>query len=412
MTSIAARLLLNGTFVFAFMLPMHPAAADVISADAFGMHFHGMANGGEWPPGAEFGYVRLWDARVLWRDLEPVKGQWKFELLDRYVDEANKRGVKVLLTLGQPPQWAALRPDTHSPYGDGASSEPRNIDDWRNYVTTLARRYKGRIHAWEVWNEINVKHFWIGDFQKLVELEKITVEAVKTVDPAAVVLSASIQGGAFRELDAYIKMGGGSHADAISYHFYAPTEEPEALPERIARVREIMGRYGLGSKPLWNTEFGWLIPNKDGGMGKNPRPIWKRWRKTERLEAAGFVLRAYLLAMNGGIRHNFWYAWDNGAMGLAEDKGMTPKPAAKGYIRAREWLIGADFMGCASASGVWRCMLRRDGRPQWIVWSDEERAFDPPSDWKPLTVQGLFDIAPVPYEGAMRVGPLPSLVSR
>jgi hypothetical protein len=386
------------------------ASADVIAPDAFGMHFHGMANGRGWPDGVEFGYLRLWDARVLWRQLEPSKGVWDFELLDRYVDEAGKRGVKVLLTLGQPPQWASLRPDAHSPYGPGASSAPRSIDEWKNYITTLVERYKGRIHAYEVWNEVNVRHFWVGDYSTLAKLEMVTVEVVKKIDPSATVLSASIQGGAFRELEAYFKAGGGRYADAISYHFYAPTEEPEELQERIRMVRAIMIRYGFGEKKLWNTEFGWLIPNSDGGYGPKPKPVTKNWVKTARLEAAGFVVRAYLHALNGGIRHSFWYAWDNASMGLSEDKGSRPKPAAVGFEKAREWLIGADFRGCVESAHVWRCELLRDGKQQWIVWSSKGKRFQLPLDWPVSRIVSMFDDEMQISAGSLETSFLPVLL--
>lgn len=392
------------------------SSADPLSADLFGLHVHGMARGGDWP-GIEFGYLRLWDAGVVWRDLEPEKGEWKFGLLDRYVDEAQKHGVKVLLTLGQTPQWAASQPDAGSPYGKGASSPPRSMDDWRNYVETLARRYKGRIQAWEIWNEVNVKHFYSGDYAQLAEMERIAAEALKSVDPANIVLTPSVQGGAFQRLDAYFKAGGGRYADAVSYHFYALTEEPEILPERIRKVREVMTRYGLGNKPLWNTEIGWLIPNSDGGFGGNFKPAWHKWRKTEPLEAAGFVVRSYLLNLDGGIRHVFWYSWDSGAMGLAEDKGRVPKPAARGYARARTWLVGASFVGCSSNSSfwqgdVWQCELGRNGKKQWVVWGEKEQSFSIPAAWAIVTKQGLFDPAPAPVAGTVPIGPLPVLLSR
>lgn len=386
------------------------ASADVIAPDAFGMHIHGVAVGRDWPSGADFGYLRLWDARVLWRDLEPKKGEWNFSVLDRYIEESQRRSVKVLMTLGQPPQWAAQRPDAQSPYGDGASSEPRSVDDWRNYVTTLVRRYKGRIHAYEVWNEVNVKHFWVGDFSRLAELERVATDSVKATDPSAIVLTASVQGGAFRALEAYFKAGGGQFADGISYHFYAPTEEPEALQERIRRVREIMGRYGLASKPLWNTEFGWLIPNRDGGYGPKPKSVTKTWRKTDRLQAAAFVMRANLHALNGGIRHNFWYAWDNVAMGLAEDQGRVLKPSATAYARSREWLVGADFRGCSESENVWRCELVRDGTKQWIVWASNNTAFLPPRSWGISRALSMFgEDVPIGASG-FEVTPLPMLL--
>ena len=405
-----ARLVCSLLLLPGCALVSYPTRADVIQPEDFGMHVHGMARGGDWP-NLDFGYLRLWDAGVLWRHLEPNKGEWNFQLLDRYVREAQSRGVKVLLTLGQPPQWAAARPDSKSPYGDGASSEPRSLDDWRNYVGTVARRYKGRIHAYELWNEVDVKHFWSGDYTKLVELEKAAVDVIKAEDPAAVVLSASVQGGAFKDFNAYLDAGGGRYTDGIGYHFYALTEAPEVIAERIRRVREIMASHGLGGKPLWNTEYGWLIANRDGGYGNKPNPQWNNWRKPEQFEAAGFVLRAFLIAFNGGIRHNFWYAWDNGAMGLAEDKGKTPKPAATGFIRAREWLVGANFMGCANQTGVWQCGLERDGRKQWIVWANTEQDFRPPADWHVAAAQRLFDAKPMPLSGPGRIGPLPTLFS-
>ena len=399
--------------IFALAASLHTRSfAAPITEDMFGLHIHTVAVGEPWPNVA-FGYVRLWDTRTTWRDLEPQKGQWNFATLDRYVDEANKRGVKVLLTLGQTPQWAAVQPDAESPYGPGASSAPRSLDDWQAYVETLARRYKGRVHAWEVWNEINVKHFWTGEPARMAELERSAAAVLKRIDPASVVLSPSIQGGAFRQLDAYFEAGGGRAADVISHHFYASTELPEALPERIRRVREIMARHGLAAKPLWNTEIGWLIQNGDGGYGRHQRPVWRSWYKPDPREAAGFVARSYLLSLNGGIRHVFWYAWDNGAMGLAEARGRRPKPAARGYERLRAWLVGAEFGGCAREGGgvfsdpLWVCSLSRAGQPEWIVWSESERGFDPPRAWQVRHMQGLLDAAAMPVSARMTIGPVP-----
>ncbi|MCC7449518.1 MAG: beta-galactosidase [Anaerolineae bacterium] len=398
--------------VLSLALIVSVSSADPIHQDAFGMHFHVMANGGDWPSTAEFGYLRLWDAGVRWQNLEPEKGKWEFQLLDRYVDEAAKRGVKILLTLGQTPRWAARRPNAPSPYGPGGSSEPQSLGDWGTYVTTLVTRYKGRIDAWELWNEVNVNHFWSGDFARLVEMERVMAETVKRVDPEAVTLSASVQGGAFGRLDAYFAAGGGRHVDAISYHFYAPTEEPEALVERIHRVREIMAKHGLGAKPLWNTEFGWLIPNSDGGYGNQSRPAWTSWRRVGYREAAGYVVRAYLHILNGGIRHSFWYSWDNQAMGLAENRGSTPKPAAVGFKRVQEWLIGASLEGCDVSSGIWICTLRREDRRQWVVWSDSRRSFTPPAAWNVRTAQAIYDEQPREPESIVYLSALPTLFSQ
>lgn len=394
--------------------------AETVSRELFGLHVHGIPYGGEWPD-TEFGFLRLWDAGVIWRDVEPEKGEWDFELLDRYVEEAGQHDVQILLTLGQPPQWAAQDPEAPSPYGEGASSPPHSLDDWRDYVEILAKRYEGRIHAWEIWNEISVEHFYSGDFERLVEMERVAAEALKSVDQDNVVLTPSVHGGAYTELNEYFEEGGGRYADVISYHFYAPAETPEAVPERIRRVREIMDRHGLGDKPLWNTEVGWLIPNRDGGFGDRyeTREEWHGWRKTDPKEAAGFVVRNYLHNLNGGVRHVFWYSWDSDAMGLAEIGSQEYKPAAEAYVRAREWLVGASFDGCSKESGglwgddIWQCRLERDGTEQWVIWSPREQTFDIPPDWDVATMQGLLDHDKQELRGqTIDVGPLPVLLSR
>ena len=176
--------------------------AEVVMPEQFGMHLHGLARGSSWPS-VNFGFIRLWDTGTNWSHIEPYKGQWNFKDLDRYVDTAHEKKVKVLMTLGQTPQWAALNPAAESPYSPGASSPPKDILDWRNYVRTLAERYKGKITHWEVWNEVDVKHFYSGDMKTLVVLERAAAEVLKSVDPANVVLTPSVQSGAFGKLDAF-----------------------------------------------------------------------------------------------------------------------------------------------------------------------------------------------------------------
>ncbi len=368
--------------IIAVLMLMHwtPAIAKTISADTFGLHIHGLGKGNPWPS-VPFGFVRLWDSSTTWRDLEPKKNEWNFEVLDKYVLTAEKQGVKVLLTLGQTPAWAATDRNAVSPYAAGASSPPYNLDDWRNYVMTVAKRYKGRIRYWEIWNEINVKHFWSGTFAKMVHLEKIAAKILKTIDSKSIVLTPSVQGGAYGKLAKYFAGGGGRYADGISYHFYAPKDDPEVLHQRITRVRDVMHQFGLKAKPLWNTEMGWLLANRDGSFGKHQRPAWARWRKVGYHEAAGFVMRAYLVNLGNGINHIFWYAWNNGAMGLAENRGTHPKPASDGYARTVEWLQGAYLTGYSESRGVWNIELKRNGNPQYILWSQVPRSFKLPDDW-------------------------------
>ena len=127
----------------------------------FGLHIHHLDR-----PSRRLGRAcpspawRLWDAEINWPDLEPNKGQWNFERLDRYVSLAQQHGTSILFTLGGSPPWASARPQSLSNYSPGFTAEPANLEDWRIYVRTVVSRYKGRIPAYEIWNEPNLKDFW------------------------------------------------------------------------------------------------------------------------------------------------------------------------------------------------------------------------------------------------------------
>lgn len=374
------RILFFIVFAAFISQPLSSIQADMIQRHTFGLHVHGVGIGNPWPQ-IPFGFVRLWDSNTTWREIEPAKGQWDFTVLDRYVRLAENNQVSILLTLGQTPAWAALNPQAPSPYAAGASSPPRNLEDWRNYVIALAKRYKGRIRYWEVWNEINVRHFWSGDYALMTRMEQIAAKVLKSVDPDNFILSPSIQGGAYNQLDKYFAAGGGRFADGVSYHFYAPKDDPEILTERIQHVRMVMARHGIENKPLWNTEMGWLIANRDGGFGHKQRPAWKDWRKVGYEEAAGFVMRAYLINLANGIDRIFWYAWNNKAMGLAEDRGRILKPGALGYAQLFTWLEGASLTECRKSGDVWIAKLQRDNHFQFILWSSSGCKFRIPDEW-------------------------------
>jgi len=386
------------------------ANANKVLIDAFGLHVHGLHRGNPWPA-VRFGFLRLWDSGTQWRQLEPRKGDWQFKRLDQIVRMANNHGVKLLMTLGQTPLWAAADPNAESPYRDGASSPPRDLSDWRNYVKQIGKRYKGKIRHWEVWNEINVKHFWSGDLRTMVEMERIAVEILKSIDPDNLVLTPSIQGGAYKWLDRYLDAGGGRYADAISYHFYAPTHWPEEVAGRILRVRELLVNHGLGNKPIWNTETGWLFENSDGKLGRRMRPAWRNWKKVGYKAAAGVVARTYLVNLANGVEHIFWYAWDNSAMGLTEDHGRKMKPAAYGYERMVEWLLGADIHGCNDFNDIWICRLSVKDQNQYIVWGIHNSDFYIPELWRVdilMRMDGKQESLGIKRK--IRIGPMPVLL--
>jgi LysM repeat protein len=97
---------------------------------------------------------------VAWSTLEPIKGEFDFSQLDAVVDALNEAGINILLTVRSAPRWAftpiTLPDGTLNP----EAGPPDNPADFEAFMTALASRYTGRVQAYEIWNEPNLRREW------------------------------------------------------------------------------------------------------------------------------------------------------------------------------------------------------------------------------------------------------------
>jgi hypothetical protein len=349
-----------------------------VQARYFGLHIHRALamRAGEsrstWPPHSDWSW-RLWDARVAWKDIEPRRGVFDFSRLDSLCNLARSHHVRVLLTLGLTPRWASARPLEQSNYDVGNQAPPADIEDWRRYVDTVARRYRGQIEAYEVWNEPNLRGFFSGTSRDLVALARVAYAVVKTADPHAIVVSPSATGvpGGSRWLKEYLGAGGDRYADVVGFHFYVTPHDPEDMLPAFDSLRAVLSATRLRSAPVWNTETGWLFQNHDFSVLPSGSPGTFGSRVLDDTTGAAFVARALVIGRCGSLARFYWYAWDNRRMGLTEADGIHLKAEARAYETTRKWLLGARVTSCErTVNGVWvvRISRGRDGRGV-IVWS-------------------------------------------
>jgi len=376
-------------------------ASDVIPPTLFGMHVLRGATTAPWPA-VGFKTWRLYANRVGWADLEPRKGEWHFEKLDRYVSLARQHSVEILLTLGQTPAWAAARPNEASAWGAGHASAPKEMAEWKTYVRTVATRYKGRIRAYEIWNEPNLKEFFTGSPDQLVDMAREAHAILKDTDPANAVVSPAItRAYGIPWLERYLAKGGGAYADVIGYHFYVTPEPPEGMIEVINAVKKVMARNGIARKPLWNTETGWA-------KGKT---------FASDAEAAAYVARTYILSWAAGVDRLYWYHWDDHtwvSLWLTDQDSLTLKPAAIAYDEMSKWLTGARMTSCGrNVTGAWVVhIIRGDASRGWIVWSpDKPTTFVVPREWDAKQLKDLAgNRIRIASAGRIEVGTAPVLV--
>lgn len=422
MRSLLLMMVLTGWFVTSCAEPSNtivPAVSHTVPKQYFGMHFFYTAADMRWPGEKptllpeSVGSWRLWDAYgTEWRYLEPEKGVWQFGYLDRYVAQAQAKGVDLLLTLGQTPRWASVRPNEPTSSGFGNAAEPLDMKDWTDYVRSVATRYSGKIKYYEIWNEpkfseierpLNEKGlagFYSGTASKMVEMTRIAAQVIHEIDPQAKVVSPSIVGHyqGLKRLEAFLNAGGGDAVDIVGFHFYfVDTISPEALPPFVQRVRLVMARHGIAQKSLWNTESGLIIqgpnrtlvaPLEEGGKGVLGVVL------NDKI-AGDLVARYLILGASSGLERYFWFAWDSGSMGfLNGPKPRTLNKAATAYATTSRWLAGAKLGPCTGdAGGVWRCDLTNSdtGDQALLIWTTQgRRNLALGSGWKLNNFEGLY----------------------
>lgn len=375
---IAARLMIAPSPVAAGApnrVEFSPATSE-IPRTFFGMHIHRALTDTPWPH-APFGTWQLWDADVMWPNLEPRRGAFQWERLDAIVSLAERHGVEPVLVLGLTPTWASARPEQVSDYGPGTSpAAPADIQDWVNYITAVATRYRGRIRAYEVWNEPNAQYF-SGDVIGIFRLTQAAHGALKRVDATIKVISPSFMNDP-DYLNYFLADGGAEYIDILGYHFYTAPGPPEDMVESVAKVRKVMANHGIAQMPIWNTEIGWQSDNFADDDQK-----------------MGYVARTALVNWALGIERFGWYAWDNHdwcTLWMTERDNATLAPGGIAFGTIQDWLVGARMVAATKDDQeTWICtIVQPTGRTARIVWNAQQpRIFTPPAGWNVAVAQSL-----------------------
>lgn len=282
-------------------------------------------------------WVRYWDngGGMFWSGIEREKGRWDWSAADAYVSRTLAAGMRPLMVLGMTPEWASSDPSYGTYVGRGAFSPASHLEDWAVYCREAARRYKGRVDHFEIWNEPNNNalgdegFFFKGNVKQYLEVLQVAYRAVKEGNPDAVVLAPSATGHFFPFLRRLMELGGGDFFDVLSIHTYTTPFPPEigyqfngekSYEERVARARAILREFGK-EKPIWNTEVGFSYAPTVAGRRMNAQDvadealpgIWPNWssswafRPLDERRAAAFAVRFFLLSEALHIEKTFYH---------------------------------------------------------------------------------------------------------
>jgi hypothetical protein len=365
---------------------MAPVTDAVIPDTMFGMHVNKLGTHNAWP-GMGTQVIRLWNTGTAWKDLEKSKGSWDFSRIDKYVayvQNANPT-AHLLYTMGQTPQWASSSPTVTSLYGPGAAGAPKDMNDWRNYVRTLAQRYSGRIKYWELWNEPDYVGNYSGSTAQLVEMARIAREELKAADPTNVVVGPGYTAGqGVPALDNFLAAGGGAYIDAVGFHWYYASN-PESLGASMDNVRGVMKAYNIGDKPLWNTEGAFVCNSATVPDCNTAVPTLA--------ESRGVNARALFLMAVKGITNFNYYIWEatDAYRKLVESDYTTPTVAGKALAEAHSWIKGAKVIDAYRIDDkVYVVRLTRSTDTFVVLWATKDATLvNLPAAWNVSKVRSI-----------------------
>lgn len=241
---------------------------------------------------AGFGWIRQ---EFPWQDIEiAAKGDFSdcrntaatggcissWLKYDQIMADADTYGLRIVARLSSPPAWSRADGEAR-----GSFAPPDRLEDFADFAAAVAEHYRGRITAYQIWNEPNIYPEWgnqPADPEAYTALLCAAYRRLKTIDPDIIVLSAPLaptlplglanpaQPAAtdFNDLIFLERMyaaGAGDCFDVMSVQGYglnsaATDERLRPLQFNTARnllIRDMMVRHGDAAKALWISEINW-----------------------------------------------------------------------------------------------------------------------------------------------------------
>ena len=330
-------------------------------------------------PNVPYTTLRLWDSGVLWKDVEPRRGEFRWEALDHAVAVAERDRKRVLLVLGPVPQWASQDPDApDESWGKGAPGpfSEFGLAAFDEYVNRIVARYGDRIWAYETWNEANLQNFWRGTPAEMAHMTQMVHDAVTRHGASSLVLSASAttrtEGSIYRFFPAYLRelAARGWPVDGFAVHAYPDADgTPSDVTDYVAQFKAYLAIAGAPALPIYNTELNYGL----AGPGDKPH------RDMDAMQSSGWLSRTFIDAVRLGVAQTHWFAWSPtyyGQYGI--QLNPTSEASTLAWRTTHDWLVGATFVACRDPEGGVVCEFTRDGSPFWLAYADSDSIIDAP----------------------------------
>jgi hypothetical protein len=284
------------------------------SIQAFLWWDHGFAGRDmDWIQRMVFSHVKQ---TFAWEDIQPERDVWSFGRADELLLELERRNLKVVARLSDAPEWAHPSIGARKT-GNFVDAPPDDFADFARYCGILAERYRGRISAYQIWNEPNLSREWgdrVPDAAGYVALLGACADAIRAADPDAILISAGLAPTGTNDatalpddvyLQAMYNAGFQRFVDVVGMHapgYSAPDVPPEDGAgghrfftfRRVEDLRRLMVANGDAARQVALLEVGWTTDENNPDYS---------WFAVSEAEQAQNLVAAYQYAADN------WRPW-------------------------------------------------------------------------------------------------------
>ncbi len=334
--------------------------------------------------------------RLAWSAAEPESGRYDWGTFQTVADTFAAEGVRVCAVWIFSPAWThPTNPNTLYP------------DDLRtvySFTKEAARRFSGKVQAWEMWNEPEID-FWLDTADRFTGLCKAAYLGFKDGDPRVTVLQGALCLGPSPFSTATYEAGLGEYYDVFNWHIY---DLPSVYPKSLADYRGHLESYKLTGRPSWLTEAGIRLY---GSVGEGNKLLSEDDLKRQ----CRFVPRSAAMSLAAGDEKNFLFVLpdylENRIQFGMLNADLSPRPAFVALSAAANIIGVSDYLGQLEVGepGVVSQVFSTPRGNVVVAWSDKEAEISVPTEQHSVKLADVFgkETAVTAENGAVRlkVGP-------
>jgi hypothetical protein len=166
-----------------------------------------------------------------------------------------------------------------------------------DHVKVHVNAFKGIVDGWELFNE---PHLWrlrkgpdkgkaVMAPEKVAQLYKAAYPVIKHLDPSCLVVGPCSGGTTYKDwMMRFLKAGGASYVDVLSFHGYCDSPDLNDTYGYITQMSRMLKKAGRQNLPIWNTEqyYGARIPT----IRHSEKEFYRHYFRDREIETAAVTV--------------------------------------------------------------------------------------------------------------------------